>query len=60
MSDAELNIHYAQAKQVPDMRRGFTIHTSYGDIDVSAQEAAPFVALAETMLAGRLAELEAR
>lgn len=23
---------YALAKQVPDMERGFTIHTNYGDI----------------------------
>lgn len=58
MSDAELNLLYAQAKQVPDMRRGFTIQTSYGDIAVSAEEAAPFVALTETLLAGRLTELE--
>lgn len=25
-------ISYALAKQVPDMRRGFTIQTSYGDL----------------------------
>lgn len=25
-------IRYALAKQVPDMARGFTIHTNYGDI----------------------------
>lgn len=59
MSDIENNIHYAQAWQVPDMRRGFTIQTSYGEIVVSADEAAPFAALTETLLAGRLAEQEA-
>ena len=28
----EQDIHYALAKQVPDMARGFTIQTNYGDI----------------------------
>lgn len=28
----EQEISYALAKQVPDMNRGFTIHTTYGDL----------------------------
>ncbi len=34
MDDQELS--YALAKQVPDMARGFTIATSYGDITIPA------------------------
>jgi hypothetical protein len=30
----DLRLGYALAKQVPDMARGFSIHTSYGDIAV--------------------------
>ena len=33
-TDADLRLSYALAKQVPDMARGFTIHTSYGEIAV--------------------------
>ena len=32
----EREIEYALAKQVPDMKRGFTIGTSYGDIVIEA------------------------
>lgn len=32
--ETELRLGYALAKQVPDMARGFSIHTSYGDIAV--------------------------
>ncbi len=32
--ETELQLSYALAKQVPDMARGFSIHTSYGDIAV--------------------------
>lgn len=35
MMDAQ-DIHYALAKQVPDMKnRGFTIGTSYGQVDIA-------------------------
>lgn len=37
-------IQYALAKQVPDMERGFTIATSYGDIAIPAGWAADFIA----------------
>ena len=33
-TETELQLSYALAKQVPDMARGFSIHTSYGDIVV--------------------------
>ena len=32
--ETELQLSYALAKQVPDMARGFSIHTSYGEIAV--------------------------
>ena len=32
--ETELQLSYALAKQVPDMARGFSIHTSYGYIVV--------------------------
>ena len=32
--ETELQLSYALAKQVPDMARGFSIHTSYGEIVV--------------------------
>lgn len=35
MSSKQLRLSYALAKQVPAMARGFTISTSYGDIEVS-------------------------
>ena len=33
-SDAEQQLSYALARQVPDMARGFSIHTAYGEIAV--------------------------
>ena len=36
MSDDIDKISYALSKQVPDMARGFTIHTNYGDIEIAA------------------------
>ena len=33
-SNVQLQLGYALAKQVPDMARGFTIQTSYGEISV--------------------------
>ena len=33
-TETELQLSYALAKQVPDMVRGFSIHTSYGEIAV--------------------------
>ena len=43
-------ISYALAKQVPDMAHGFTIHTSYGDLEIAAADALEFAALADKLL----------
>ena len=43
-TDADLRLSYALAKQVPDMVRGFTITTAYGDIAIPAGWAADFIA----------------
>lgn len=43
-------LSYALAKQVPDMAHGFTIHTSYGDIDIEANDALEFAVLADKLL----------
>ena len=43
-TDADLRLSYALAKQVPDMVRGFTIATGYGDIAIPAGWAADFIA----------------
>ena len=43
-TDADLRLSYALAKQVPDMVRGFTITTAYGDIVIPAGRAADFIA----------------
>lgn len=53
-------LSYALAKQIPDMERGFTIQTSYGDLHIEAEDAPRFVALARSILQRRLARLEAR
>ena len=42
-TDADLRLSYALAKQVPDMVRGFTIATGYGDIAIPAGWAADFI-----------------
>ncbi|MBB2918301.1 hypothetical protein [Cupriavidus alkaliphilus] len=53
------NIRYAIAKQLPDMERGFTIHTNYGDLVIEQEDAAAFVALTGKVLRRKLARLEA-
>ena len=42
-TDEDLRLGYALAKQVPDMERGFTIGTGYGDIAIPAGWAADFI-----------------
>lgn len=49
-----VDLSYALAKKVPDMKRGFVIHTSYGDIAIPAEHAAPFATLAHAMLGKQL------
>lgn len=56
MNDAQLQACYDLSKQVPDMRRGFTIATNYGDIPITAEEAPPFVELAQAVLTARTTE----
>jgi hypothetical protein len=34
---------YALSRHVPDMERGFTIHTNYGDLEIHQDEVAPFI-----------------
>lgn len=55
MSTATDTISYALAKQVPAMARGFTISTSYGDIEIAADDAEAFQRLAKLMLNQKLA-----
>ena len=50
----KLDVSYALAKKVPDMKRGFTIQTSYGEICINAEHAAPFATLAQAMLGKQL------
>ena len=55
MSTEQERISYALSKQVPAMERGFTISTSYGDIEVDAEDAEQFQRLAKLMLNQKLA-----
>lgn len=55
MSTEQERISYALAKQVPAMERGFTISTSYGDIQIDAEDAEAFQRLAKLMLNQKLA-----
>ena len=50
MSNDIDQISYALSKQVPDMLRGFTISTNYGDLHISAKDASPFAARAKGLL----------
>ena len=60
MSTVTDPLSYALAKQVPAMERGFTISTSYGDIEVAAEGndvfyVQAFQRLAKLMLTQKLA-----
>ena len=55
MSTVTAPLSYALAKQVPAMERGFTISTSYGDIEVAADDAEAFQRLTKLMLTQKLA-----
>lgn len=55
MSTEQDRLSYALAKQVPAMGRGFTISTSYGDIEIAAEDAEAFQRLAKLMLNQKLA-----
>ena len=49
-NDALQRISYALSKQVPDMARGFTIHTSYGDIEIDAADADSVIVAVQCLL----------
>jgi hypothetical protein len=51
-------LSYDLAKKVPDMKRGFTIWTSYGDLYVVDEDAQLFAELAERLLKKKLADLQ--
>jgi hypothetical protein len=53
--DEKQQTEYALAKQVPDMARGCTIHTNYGEIALSPDEAAKLAKTVEKLLNKRLA-----
>ena len=55
MNTEQQRLSYALAKQVPAMARGFTISTSYGDIEIAAEDAEAFQRLAKLMLNQKLA-----
>lgn len=51
-------LSYDLAKKVPDMKRGFTISTSYGDLYVVGEDAKLFAKLAERLLKKKLNALQ--
>ncbi|MCP3022279.1 hypothetical protein [Cupriavidus basilensis] len=57
-ADAD-SIRYALARHVPDMARGFSIQTNYGDLVIEAEDATAFAMLARAILQGNLAHAEA-
>ena len=57
MSTVTDTLSYALAKQVPAMERGFTISTSYGDIEIAAEDADPFRRIAYLLVVNKLAPL---
>ncbi|MDF5921576.1 hypothetical protein P4133_25415 [Pseudomonas aeruginosa] len=50
----KLEIEYALAKQVPDMARGFTIATSYGELHVGAVDAPVVMKVVRDLLESEL------
>lgn len=55
-NDALNSLGYALSKQVPDMARGFTIHTNYGDIVIEAQDASPIAKVVRAQLQAKYEE----
>jgi hypothetical protein len=58
MTDDEMHLRYALAKQVPDMCRGVTLHTNYGDVTLYERDAEQVAALVQRLLEARLRRLE--
>lgn len=56
LTDAELNVSYKLARHVPDMARGFTICTSYGELSITNPRLAQSIqALVRNALVNELA-----
>ncbi len=53
-------IGYALSKQVPDMERGVTLHTTYGELTLHGRDAERVAALVRTLLEVRLRAMERR
>ncbi|MDR3055177.1 MAG: hypothetical protein LBU53_07225 [Zoogloeaceae bacterium] len=51
-------ICYTLCKQIPDMQRGFTVHTSYGDIEVEPKDAKVFAATMKQLFDNKLKGLK--
>lgn len=56
-NETEMEIHYSLAKRIPAMSQGFSIETSYGCIQVDAEDAAQIIKATEAMLNKKLKEL---
>lgn len=54
MTDDELHLRYALAKQVPDMAGGVTLCTNYGDLALHGRDAERVAALVRRLLEARL------
>jgi len=54
MSASTDKLHYALAKIAPDMERGFTIQTAYGEFRIEDGEAKLFIRLLEKVIERRL------
>lgn len=59
MNENEFAVSYALSKMVPDMARGFSISTNYGELWIEPKDAQPFVEQMEALLEKRLAEVRA-
>lgn len=60
MTDEELRLRYALAKQVPDMCRGITLHTNYGDVTLYERDAEQVATLVRKLLEAHLRRLAHR
>jgi hypothetical protein len=58
MSSEHDRLGYALAKQVPAMANGFSISTSYGDIEIGPEDAALIVEAVRTVLRRQVRALE--
>lgn len=59
MTSEHERLSYALAKQVPDMERGFSVTTSYGEIVIDAEDAAVIAEAVRMVLRRKLRSLDA-